>query len=84
MLHLDYNWKRFPDVIAKYGRSVHIDVYRPEAIAAVESLEEGLDVRDILKEFGLETYAEYMALLTEAARSFRARRARKVRPPVGG
>src|SRR5690606_14561134 len=55
ILHLDYNWKRMNEIQAKYRKGVHMDVYRPEAIFALESRRPDLRVEEIIEEFGLET-----------------------------
>jgi predicted amidohydrolase len=61
ILHLDYNWRKLRDVVARYGKGVHIDIYRPEAICALESRSPDLTVDAIMAEFGLESYSGYLA-----------------------
>jgi len=60
IFHLDYNHQKLPNIVRKYGRGVSIEVYRPEAIFAFESMMDDVTVADIAAEFDLESYSEYM------------------------
>lgn len=58
VLHLDYNYLKFPDLKRKYGRRVRIDVERPEAFALLAS-ECEVSVDEIMRGFELEERDEY-------------------------
>ena len=60
ILHIDDNWRKMKDVFAKYGDALHADVYTPEGIFALESREPGLLVEDVMREFGLISFHEYL------------------------
>lgn len=58
VLHLDFNYLKFPELKRKYGRGVRIEVERPEAFALLAS-ECDVSVEEIMREFGLEERDEY-------------------------
>ncbi|HHW10718.1 MAG TPA: hypothetical protein GXX29_12170 [Firmicutes bacterium] len=61
ILHIDYNWQKIADIGRKYGAAIHVDIYAPEGIFALESLSDQVSVPDLMKEFNLETFQEYLA-----------------------
>ena len=67
LLHMDYNWGKMDEMLAKYGPGVSFEYFTREACYTVASELEGVSVDEMLREFGLEERAAYFA---------RARRAR--------
>ena len=66
VLHLDFNRVKFPAIIAKYGRRVSIRNPGSVGIVTLLSNDPELPVDQIVKEFQLETYREYLARSREA------------------
>ena len=58
--HLDYNNAKLKDIFAKYGQGVEIQIYRPEAHFTLASLMDDVTVDDIIEEFELETWVDYL------------------------
>lgn len=59
-LHMDFNWDKMDRMLAKYPRELTFDYHTREAFYVVESTSER-DVAELVKEFGLETAADYYA-----------------------
>jgi predicted amidohydrolase len=67
-LHMDFNWGKMDDMLAKYGPALTFDYHTREAFYVIESTGDR-DVAELVREFGLETADDYWA------RSRRARAA---------
>jgi predicted amidohydrolase len=67
--HYDYNQPQIRAIKKKYGAGVEFEFHQPEAIFAMTSQMRDVTVRDIIREFKLETRNEYYA---------RARKVRKM------
>lgn len=50
--------QRFGEIQKKYGRKIRITNFHEEEWSIIESLSAEIDIRDILKEFGLKTHEE--------------------------
>jgi len=61
LLHIDYNNEKWDGMRNKYGPGIEVDVATPEAIFALYSNLKGVTVKDIIREFKLETLDEYLA-----------------------
>jgi predicted amidohydrolase len=61
LFHLDSNQNRFQDILAKYGPGVEIEVHYPEAHFTMASLMDDVSVDDIVQEFELEPWLDYLA-----------------------
>jgi len=59
VFHIDYNNTKWDAIKEKYGAKVKIDVSRPEAVFLLTSNIPDITVKDIAKEFQLETREEY-------------------------
>jgi len=59
VFHLDYNYTKFEDMKRKYGSGIELDVIRPEATFMLTSNLKDVTVKDLIREFGLETRKEY-------------------------
>ena len=59
--HLDGNQAKFPDILKQYGEGVEIENFYPEAHFTLASLMEDVTVDDIIREFELEPWNEYLA-----------------------
>lgn len=59
LLHMDYNWDKMDAMYRKYGTAVSFEYYTPEAVYRVASEKKGLDVGDLIREFGLEEREDY-------------------------
>ncbi len=53
--------QRFDEIQKKYGRNIRITNFHEEEWTVIESLSPDLNVRDVLKEFGLKTHEELTA-----------------------
>ena len=60
VLHMDGNLDKIPAVKARYGADVLIEDMRDEALMVITSMRAGLEVADIVREFSLETLADYL------------------------
>jgi len=58
--------QRFPAIEAKYGRQVRVRTHAEEEWTIIESLSPEVKVADVLKEFGLKSREEVIALATAA------------------
>lgn len=61
LLHIDYNNEKWEGMRNKYGPGIEIDVATPEAIFALYSNIRHVTVKDVIREFKLETREEYFA-----------------------
>ena len=61
VLHLDFNRDKFADVVRKYGR--RIEFRNPGSVGTFTLLsnDPSLPVDDVMREFGLESFTDYMA-----------------------
>ena len=58
--HFDYNAPKLKDVFAKYGQGVEVQMWRPEAHFTLASLMDDVTVDDIIAEFELEPWMNYL------------------------
>lgn len=72
IFHLNFNWKKMEGIYAKYGNAIHIDVYRPEAIFALESHSPDLSIADLMQEYNLEPFQAYIQRCREMCAGARA------------
>lgn len=61
LLHMDYNWDKMDEILAKYGPEVSFDYAAPEGRFALGCRRPGLSVEDLIDEFGLERLEDYWA-----------------------
>lgn len=66
--HLDGNQNKFPDILRKYGPGVEIVINYPEAHFTLASNMDDVTVNDLINEFGLEPWLDYL----DRARGVRA------------
>lgn len=64
--------RKFPAIQKKYGRKVNCYSLSEEEISIIEVLAPGLKVKDILKEFDLDTYKESLRIAEEQQAKLRA------------
>ncbi len=62
----DYNMGKLPALLAKYGRDVGLQTCLDEDIFTLESYRADLTVADLVSEFGLEYWSDYIAKSTRA------------------
>jgi predicted amidohydrolase len=67
--HLDTNQNKFPDILRKYGPGVEIVIDYPEAHFTLASNMDDVTVEDLIKEFELEPWLDYL----DRARGVRAK-----------
>jgi len=60
MVHLDYNWEKFPAIERKYVGEVVVDIPANIAPALIYSLTTKRTAMDIVEEFGLELLDDYL------------------------
>ncbi len=58
--HLDYNRDKLEAITKKYGCGVEVQIWRPEAHFTLASLMDDVTVEDIIEEFELEPWHEYL------------------------
>jgi len=56
----DFNIKKVPAIWKKYGRKVEINLFRPEGALVIASNSEDVSLDDIIKEFQLEPFIQYI------------------------
>jgi len=59
LLHMDYNWEKMDEMLEKYGSELTFDYVSPEACYAIGCERAGLDIEQVIDEFGLERREEY-------------------------
>jgi hypothetical protein len=59
-LHIWPHVKKFPEIEAKYGRKIRIEISHPEDTATIESRDPEVRVIDVLREFEIPTYDEHI------------------------
>ncbi len=59
LLHMDYNWDKMDAMLDKYGTDLSFDYITEEARYAIGSERAGLEIDDVIKEYGLMTLPEY-------------------------
>ena len=59
LLHMDYNWGKMDEMLDKYGSDLTFDYVTQEARYAIGSEREGLDIEDVIDEFGLLRLQDY-------------------------
>jgi predicted amidohydrolase len=59
-LHMDFNWGKMDEMLAKYGSTLTFDYHTREAFYIIESTADA-DIAEIVREFGLETADAYWA-----------------------
>jgi predicted amidohydrolase len=62
---------KFPDIRKKYGRKLSINILGEESCTIIESLSPEVKIADVMKEFNLRTYNQYLrdaAALSEGTR----------------
>ena len=65
LFHTDMQMDKIALVQARYGADVVVKTYTEEHLILIESHAPGLTVRDIMDEFGLVSYRDYIARCTE-------------------
>jgi hypothetical protein len=65
LLHTDLQIDKIAQIQARYGSDVLVKTYTEEHLILIESLAPGLRVRDIMREFGLVSYRDYIERCTE-------------------
>ena len=59
LLHMDYNWEKMDEMLEKYGSELTFDYVSPEACYAIGCERAGLDIEQVIDEFGLERRDDY-------------------------
>jgi len=59
LLHMDYNWGKMDEMLEKYGSDLTFDYASPEACYAIGCERAGLDIEQVIDEFGLERRDDY-------------------------
>jgi predicted amidohydrolase len=60
LFHLDFNQKRLPDIVKKYGAGVEVEIHSPEAHFTLASVMDDVTVESIIEEFELEPWTAYL------------------------
>lgn len=67
IVHIDYNRERVQRLKEKYGPLVQVETASPEAVFFLSSLHPEKSIREMMREFGIASYDEYL----DRARSIR-------------
>jgi beta-ureidopropionase len=70
-LHIWPHTLKFGDIQKKYKRKIRFKIYHPENWATLESLDENIKVKDILKEYEIPTYDEQIREATGIQKKYR-------------
>jgi predicted amidohydrolase len=62
----DFNLRKLAALRLKYGRDVTIDMRCDEDMFSLESQRQGLSVADLMAEYGMQTWSDYIAQSTAA------------------
>lgn len=68
ILHMDYNWQKMDQMLAKYGTGISFQYFTREAKYAIASERDDLTVDDLIREFQLEELSAYLARAQERRR----------------
>ncbi|MCE5238986.1 carbon-nitrogen hydrolase family protein [bacterium] len=60
LFHLAGNQDKFPEILKKYGPGVEIEIHYPEAHCTIASLMDDVTVEDLVAEFELEPWVDYL------------------------
>jgi len=66
VFHWDQQGQRIKDIIRKYGSRIYVETYGPEALFVLEPADADLAIDDIIAEYDLVTYRDYIARATAA------------------
>jgi len=61
IVHIDYNRDRVRQLKEKYGPLVHVETASPEAVYFLTSLHPEKSIEEMMQEFEIESYDEYLA-----------------------
>jgi hypothetical protein len=61
LFHTDNQMHKILEIQTKYGSSIRVKTLTEEHLFTLESYDQNVTVRDIIKEFELETYRDYIA-----------------------
>jgi carbon-nitrogen hydrolase len=59
VVHMDYNLDKINLIKTRFKKDVLIEDLRDEALMVISSMKKGLEVEDIIHEFGIETLPDY-------------------------
>jgi hypothetical protein len=65
LFHTDMQMGKIAQIQARYGADVVVKTYTEEHLVLIESLVPGLSVRDIMDEFELVSYRDYITRCTD-------------------
>lgn len=68
LFHLAFNQDKFPAMLAKYGAGLEIESHYPEAHCTVASLLPDVSMEQIIAEFELEPWVDYIGRCRQARR----------------
>jgi hypothetical protein len=60
LFHLADNQDKFPAMLAKYGAGIEIENHYPEAHCTIASTMDGVTIEDLVAEFRLEPWVDYL------------------------
>lgn len=60
VFHLNYNWEKVREIVRRYQRAVHVEVFRPEAFFVLEVRSPDLSLAQLIEEYELETFRDYI------------------------
>ena len=70
-LHIWPHTLKFDAIQKKYGRKIRFKIYHPENWATLESLDQDVKIKDILKEYEIPTYDEQIREATAIQNKYR-------------
>jgi beta-ureidopropionase len=74
LFHLAFNQDKFPEMLRKYPAGLEIENHYPEAHCTIASLLDDVTMEDIIAEFALEPWVDYIARCRQFRKDFLAER----------
>ncbi len=69
LFHTDHQMGKIAAIQARYGSGVLVKSYTEEHLILIECVAEGLNIQDIIDEFGLVSFQDYIARCTDVRRT---------------
>lgn len=60
VFHLDYQEEKIPAIKSRYGDGIKVESFTPEGWFTLEPADDGVSIPQVMKEFGLVTYRDYI------------------------
>lgn len=58
--HWDFQGDKLKEIFKKYGRKIKVETFDPEALFTIEPVDDDISINEIIKEFELVSYRDYI------------------------